>query len=91
VSRVPSAFLELDDEQLDRAIAEMLESANWPGFDNFAQLPPELKIELVAAGVRERERRTQAVSAARVLRIAYSTLAASIVALIVAVIAAVTS
>jgi hypothetical protein len=30
------------DEQLDQAIAEMLEPANWPGFDDFVKLAPEL-------------------------------------------------
>jgi hypothetical protein len=26
------------DERLDQAIGEMLEPANWPGFDDFAKL-----------------------------------------------------
>jgi len=47
VPSVPIGFpFKLDDEQLDQAIAGMLEPANWPGFENFANLGPELKIAL---------------------------------------------
>ena len=84
---VPIGFpFKLDDEQLDRAIADMLEPANWPGFDEFAKLGPELKIALLAAGFRERAQRDQAESAARALRVAYATLATSLAAIIVALI-----
>jgi hypothetical protein len=55
VPGVPIGFpFELEDEQLDRAIADMLEPANWPGFDNFAKLGPELKLALLGAGLKER-------------------------------------
>jgi hypothetical protein len=87
VPGVPIGFpFKLDDEQLDLAIADMLEPANWPGFDEFAELGPELKIALLGAGLRERQQREQAESAARALRVAYATLATSLVALIVALI-----
>ena len=81
----------LDNEQLDEAIREMLKPLNWPGFEDFAQLLPELKVALVDAGLREQERREQATAAARVLRVTYALLAVSIVALIVAVITAATA
>jgi hypothetical protein len=68
------------------AIAEMLEPANWSGFDNCVKLAPELKLALPGAGLRERQQRDQAQSAARVLRVAYSTLAVWLVAFVVAVI-----
>ena len=77
---------ELEDEQLDRGIADKLEPANWPGFDNFAKLAPELKLALLGAGLRERQQRHQAKSAARALRVAYAIVAVSLVALVVAVI-----
>ena len=69
----------------------MLEPANWPGFDDFAKLAPELKLALLGAGVRERQQRDQAKSAAGALRVAYATVAASLVALVVAVITSVTA
>jgi len=51
VPDVPIGFpFKLDDEQLDRAIADMLEPGNWPGFDDFAKLGPHLKPALLAAG-----------------------------------------
>jgi len=87
VPSVPIGFpFDLDDEQLDQAIAEMLKPANWPGFENFANLGPELKIALLGSGLRERQQREQAKAAARALRVAYATLAASIVALVIALI-----
>ena len=87
VPGVPIGFpFKLDDEQLDQAIAEMLQPANWPGFDDFAKLGPELKIALLGAGLRERQQREQAEAAGRALRVAYATLAASVVALVVALI-----
>ena len=87
VPGVPIGFpFELDDGQLDQAIAEMLQPANWPGFDDFAKLGPELKIALLGAGLRERQQREQAEAAARALRVAYATLAASVVALVIALI-----
>lgn len=90
MSGVPLGFpFKLGDEALERTIADMLEPANWPGFDNFAQLQTELKFELVAAGLQEQERREQARSASRALRVAYAILATSMVALVVAVVAAV--
>jgi len=70
---------ELEDEQLDKAIRDMLEPANWPGFENFAHLLPELKLALLAAGLREQQRREQAASAARALRPTYAILAVSMV------------
>jgi hypothetical protein len=83
---VPVGFpFQLDDEQLDEAIREMLERDNWPGFDNFALLRPELKIALLDAGLREQQRREEAASAARVLQATYAILAVSIVTLVVAV------
>jgi hypothetical protein len=89
---VPIGFpFALNNEQLDGAIAEMLEQANWPGFDDFGSLSPELKVALVGAGLQERQQREQAEAARRVLRVAYATLGASIVALIVAVISVATS
>jgi hypothetical protein len=92
VPGVPIGFpFELDDEKLDQAITEMLEPANWPGFDNFAKLGPELKLALLAAGLRERQQRDQAESAARALRVAYATLAVSLVVLVVAVITSLTA
>jgi hypothetical protein len=92
VPGVPIGFpFELEDEQLDRGIADMLEPANWPGFDDFAKLAPELKLALLGAGVRERQQRDQAKSAAGALRVAYATVAASLVALVVAVITSVTA
>jgi len=88
VPGVPIGFpFNLDDEQLDQAIAEMLEPAHWPGFDDFAKLGPELKVALLDAGLRERQQREQAAAAARTLRVAYATLASSVVALVVALIA----
>jgi hypothetical protein len=91
VPGVPIGFpFELDNDQLDRAITDMLEPANWPGFDNFAKLGPELKLSLLGAGLRERQQRQQAEAAARALRVAYATLAASVVALIVALISTLT-
>ena len=87
VPGVPIGFpSKLDDEQLDQAIAEMLQPANWPGFNDFAKLEPELKIALLGAGLRERQQREQAEAAGRALRVAYATLAASVVALVVALI-----
>ena len=92
VPGVPIGFpFKLDDGQLDQAIAEMLEPANWPGFDDFAKLGPELKIALLGAGLRERQQREQAEAAARALRVAYATLAASVVALVVALITTLTA
>jgi hypothetical protein len=89
---VPIGFpFKLDDKQLDQAIADMLEPGNWPGFEDFAKLGPELKISLLAAGLRERQQRDQTESAARALRVAYATLATSLVALIVALITALTA
>jgi hypothetical protein len=83
---VPVGFpFQLDNEQLDDAIREMLEPENWPGFDNFALLLPELKIALLDAGLREQQRREQARSASRVLLATYAILAVSIVTLAVAV------
>lgn len=92
MSGVPIGFpFKLDDDNLERAIAETLEPANWHGFDNFTELPLALKVEMVAAGLHEQERREQARSASRALRAAYATLATSIIALLVAVIVAVLS
>jgi len=89
---IPLGFpFRLDDEQLDQAIEEMLEPANWPGFEDFARLLPELKLALIAAGFRERQRRDQAASATQALRAAYAILGVSIVTLIVAVLTAVTA
>jgi hypothetical protein len=67
----------------------MLEPGNWPGFEDFAKLPPELKLALLGAGLRERQQREQARAAAQALRVAYATLATSLVALVVAVITSV--
>lgn len=92
VPSVPIGFpFELDDEQLGRAIADMLEPRNWPGFDDFATLGLEHKLALVDAGLRERQQRDQREAAARALRVAYATLAVSLIALVVAVIASVTA
>lgn len=89
VSGVPVGFpFKLDDEDLDKTIADMLEPTNWPGFHDFAGLQTELKFGLVAAGLQERQRREEATAASRALRVAYAILATSIVALLVAVIAA---
>ena len=89
---VPIGFpFKLDDEELDRAIAEMLQPANWPGFDDFAKLGPELKIALLGAGLRERQKREQAQAAERAIRFAFATLAASVVALVVALISTLTA
>lgn len=86
---VPIGFpFKLDDEQLDRAIADMLEPGNWPGLDDFAKLGPDLKLALLAAGVRERQQRDQAESAARALRVAYATLVISLLAVVIALITA---
>lgn len=85
---MPVGFpFQLDDEQLDDAIEEMLRRENWPGFEEFASLPPELKVALLAAGLRERQQREQAASAARVLQVTWAILAVSVVTLIVAVVA----
>lgn len=84
---VPVGFpFQLDDEPLDRAIREMLEPENWPGFDDFSALVPELKVALLAAGLREQQRRDQAVSNARALQATWAILAVSIVTLVVAVV-----
>jgi hypothetical protein len=92
VAGVPTGFpFELDDEALDQALAGMLEPANWPGFDDFGRLLPELKLALLAGGLSERRAREQAASSEKALRVAYLTLAVSLVAVVVAVIAAVTS
>ena len=92
VPGVPIGFpFELDNRQLDQAIADMLHPGNWPGFDDFAKLGPELKIALLGAGLSERQQREQAEAAARALRVAYATLAASVVALVVALITTVTA
>jgi hypothetical protein len=89
---VPVGFpFQLEDEQLDAAIREMLDPQNWPGFDDFAHLLPELKIALLAAGLQERQRREQAASAQRALLAAYAILAVSVVTLIVAVITVATA
>ena len=91
-SPVPVGFpFQLDGRQLDDAIREMFEPENWPGFDNFALLLPELKIALLDAGLREQARREQLVSAARVLQVTYAILAVSIVTLIVAVLTVATA
>jgi hypothetical protein len=87
VPTVPLGFpFKLDDQELDEAISEMLEPGNWPGFDNFANLLPELKLALVASGLRERQQRDQAASDVRALRVAYATLAISVIAIVVAVV-----
>jgi hypothetical protein len=92
VAAVPIGFpFALEDDELDKAISEMLEAANWPGFDNFGRLLPELKLALLTAGLRERQARREAASAEKALRVAYATLAVSIVALVIAVIASLTS
>jgi hypothetical protein len=84
---VPVGFpYRLDDAKLDSAINGMLERGNWDGFDNFGGLQPELKIALVAAGLRERERREDVASNAKALRLTYATLVVSVIALVVAVI-----
>lgn len=69
----------------------MLRPENWPGFDNFAALLPELKLALVASGLQERQRREQSASSTRALRVAYATLAMSLMAVVVAVIVALTT
>jgi hypothetical protein len=92
VTQVPVGFpFKLDDEGLERAISEMLEPENWPGFENFGALLPELKLALVAAGLRELAQRDQARSDRRVLQGTYAILAVSVIALIVSVIAALTA
>jgi hypothetical protein len=106
VPGVPIGYpFQLDDGQLDKAINDMLEKANWPGFDNFAALLPELKLALVANGLSERQRREQAAAAADELRVVreqaasaktalrgtYAILAVSVVALIIAVVSALTA
>ena len=92
VTQVPVGFpFKLDDEQLERAISEMLERDNWPGFENFESLLPELKLALVAAGLREVAQRDQARSDRKVLQGTYAILAVSVVALIVSVIAVLTA
>jgi len=89
VAGVPTGFpFRLDDEDLDKALDEMLEPANWPGFDDFGRLLPELKLALLAGGINERRAREQAASSEKALRVAYLTLAVSFVALVVAVIVA---
>ena len=104
---VPIGYpFQLDDGQLEKAINEMLDDkANWPGFDNFAALLPELKLALVANGLSERQRREQAAAAADELRVVrehaasaktalratYAILAVSVVALIIAVVSALTA
>ena len=88
----PTGFpFELDDRELDKAIAQMLEPENWPGFDDFGRLLPELKLQLLSAGLRERQRREQAASTKRALRVAYATLAVSGLAVALGVIAALTT
>jgi hypothetical protein len=67
----------------------MLDRGNWDGFDNVGGLQPELKIALVASGLRERERRQDVASAAKALRLTYATLVVSVIALVVAVISTV--
>ena len=89
---VPVGFpFQLDDEQIDKTIQEMLGPENWPGFDDFGALLPELKVALLAAGLRERQRREQAASAARALQVTWAILAVSIVTLIVAVVTVATA
>ena len=103
---VPIGYpFQLDDGQLDKAINDMLDKANWPGFDNFAALLPELKLALVANGLSERQRREQAAAAADELRVVreqaasaktalratYAILAVSAVALIITVVSALTA
>jgi hypothetical protein len=92
VTQVPVGFpFKLDDDELERAISEMLERDNWPGFENFGALLPELKLALVAAGLRELAQRDQARSDRRVLQGTYAILAVSVIALIVSVIAVLTA
>ena len=89
---VPIGYpFQLDGGQLAKAIDDMLDKANWPGFDNFAGLQPDLKLALVANGFSERQRREQAAAAATALRLTYVTLAVSIIAVIISVITALTA
>jgi hypothetical protein len=89
---VPIGYpFQLDDGQLEQAIDDMLDKSNWPGFENFAGLHPDLKLALVANGLSERQRREQAASAATALRVTYVTLAVSILAVIISVITALTA
>ena len=89
---VPIGYpFQLDGGQLAKAIDDMLDKANWPGFDNFAGLQPDLKLALVANGLSERQRREQAAAAATALRLTYVTLAVSIIAVIISVITALTA
>ena len=81
---VPIGFpFVLDDEHLDGAIAEMLEAENWPGFDNFALLGPELKLVLLVSGLQEQQRRERAAFAARMSPVVYVLLAVCFGALVI--------
>jgi hypothetical protein len=91
VRGVPIGYpFQLDDGDLDAAIADMLDPANWPGFHDFGGLSPELKLALVANGLTERQRREEAAAALSALRLAYVAVAVSVAAIIVAVITALT-
>jgi hypothetical protein len=78
---------ELDDKTLADALAWMTAEEHWPGFygDPFARLLPELKLAILTAGFRERERRAEATEQKTTLRLAQYTLAVSIVALIASI------
>jgi hypothetical protein len=86
---VPTGYpFRLADRDLDVALAEMMNPASWPGFDNFGALLPELKLALLAAGLQERQRREMAVSGQRALRVAYAALVVSAATLVVSVVIA---
>jgi hypothetical protein len=92
VAPVPVGFpFELQDLELKRALSEMLQGQNWPGFDEFSRLLPELKLQLVASGLQELQRRDNAKTAARSLLVACTALVVSIAPLAVAVTVAVVS
>jgi hypothetical protein len=89
VTAVPEGFpFRLTDEELEHVLDEMAEPANWPGFDDFRLLLPELKLALLASGLRERDRREGAASAARALFVAWAALAVAAVTLVASVVIA---
>ena len=86
---IPNGFpFRLGDVELDAAIREMSDPASWPGYD-WNYLKPELKSDLLMAGLAERHRRDLVAASNKTLLVAKITLAVAAVALLVSIVLAV--
>ena len=86
---VPRGYpFDLTDDELRTTLSSMMDPGSWPGFDDFGRLLPELKLELLRAGIEERSRRERLSSDVKALRVAYAALVVSAATLLASIVIA---